>query len=189
MSSTVDPRWKRFHDWRRRVFIEWHPELPEGITRDKCLLVASIVADSGDAGTGCWISDTKIAEQMECDRHTVARYRKYLIGANVFSLTGGSHGRVKDLDIGMPEAVAKTAGAVRVSRLPSPAPKREPEPVPAAVRVIAEHSAPSAVDIHICKRDPWAYDGDVTCAVCGRVIPALAGGTEVFGEVPCREAA
>lgn len=184
----------KFWEWEYCLARNW--AAPKGVDVPKLIGFAIILATFGTEGGNIYPSAATLAERACMTPNTAKKWRGRCVKLGLFRDTGETYHRIPILEIAMPPdaanvtvkwaAESKPRAAVRVTA-------RVPEPVPVSASVAAsaapaaavepEPVAAESVDVHICKRDPWAYDDDLTCATCGRVIPALAGGTEVFGEV------
>jgi hypothetical protein len=60
------------------------------------------MAIEGTNGQGCYAGDATIAEQLEWNRDTVAKYKKLAIDLGWFVVNGKRHGRAREIDIAIP---------------------------------------------------------------------------------------
>jgi hypothetical protein len=94
---------KAYRDWQRYI-LKSKPKLSAKIRRVTLIAYCLAMASHGANGQGCFASDPTLAEEIGLNEaKRVAPYRHEAIRLGWFALTGEEKGRVKVLDIAIPE--------------------------------------------------------------------------------------
>jgi hypothetical protein len=125
-NPTSKEAFANYHRWQKHIKNS-HPNLPDRHTRDKLLLYCWAMADEGTNGIGCYAGNAYIAEMLEWNRDTVAKYKTLAIELGWFVLTGKRKGRAPILDVNIPSLAP--AAPVELADVPKPV-TRKPVSVP-----------------------------------------------------------
>lgn len=164
--------WKRYHEWWRFIWEDWHPDLSgQKFSRKTMLAVAHAMTKESGAGIGCCQSDSTIAWLVDCSPRTVLSIRQYLVEQGLFRPTGRTFNGIDELDIAMPPT-GEQLGAVRARRIPA---ERAESPTPTIAHVPVDglnyRNCPA------CKELEWSGDGTwqdmvrAHCASLGEPLP------------------